>query len=284
MTPENTFLHGRQKRKRSVARSLGKPLENPWRLEMAPMLKTPCQSLARRDPIPKSPCSLAHILLGGALVLAAGCSCERSEEKETSAQAESVESQQKDESQKKKQDSESEDATASKAPEARGHRRPVGPRLVVQPGKGLGAILFGATRETIERQMQAPCDIQTKTRCAYIKQAVDFTLEDGVLVRAKAHLRDRPVPGTGGKQRFGTFRGGMRPRIMLGLHRHVVLEEYGEPRRKETISLPKSETGTVARHFYDGLILEYDRIENGNIVLAAFEVFPSEGEKEGQGS
>lgn len=155
-----------------------------------------------------------------------------------------------------------------------GERVPVGPKQIVLPGHGITAIRFGATVETIERHMQAPCDEKTETRCLYIKQAIDFTLDKGVLMRAKVHLRDRLVPGHPDKA-FGTFYGGMQPDILLGLHRHIVHEEFGEPERSEQVGSGKN-LGLVARDFYPGVILEYDKIENGNTVLAAMEVFPAD--------
>jgi hypothetical protein len=158
-----------------------------------------------------------------------------------------------------------------------GHRFPIGPRLLVVPGRGLGAIRFGATFETVERHMAAPCDLKTETRCLYVRQAVDFTMKDGVVVGMKAEMRDRPVkngPATGDKA-FGSFNGLVPPEIMMGLHRHVVIEEFGEPDKKEPVENPKGH-GLVDRHFYDGLIFEYDKIENGNVVLAGIEIVPSE--------
>lgn len=159
----------------------------------------------------------------------------------------------------------------------RGETRPAGPRQVVLPGQGITAIRFGATIETIERHMRAACDIRVGdpkavSRCVYVKQAVDFSMEKGELVRAKVHLRDRLVPGYP-DQAFGAFYGGMKPDILLGLHRHVVHEELGKPERSETVGDGKS-LGLVARDYYPGVTLEYDLIDNGNTVLAAMEVYP----------
>ncbi len=158
-----------------------------------------------------------------------------------------------------------------------GHRFPVGPPLVFLPGKGVGAIRFGATVETIERHMQAPCDKKTEDRCLYVRAAVEFFLEDGVVKRIKAHRRDRKVtdPPADGEKFYGSLSGLVQPRIMMLLHRHVVLEEFGEPKKKEEISPPGSD-GLVERHFYDGINLEYDKIENGNVVLSGIEIYPSE--------
>lgn len=162
------------------------------------------------------------------------------------------------------------------APLSLGHRFPIGPQLIFVPGKGVGPIRFGATVETIERHMMAPCDKKTESRCLYVRAAVEFFLEDGVLTRVKAHRRDRVVtdPPEKGEKYFGTLSGIVQPRIMLGLHRHVVLEELGEPKKKEEVS-PPGPDGLVDRHFYEGINCEYDKIENGNTVLAAIEIVPS---------
>jgi len=162
-------------------------------------------------------------------------------------------------------------------PLALGHVYSVGPRLVLMPGKGAGAIRFGATVETIERHMEGPCDKVTAERCLYARQAVEFFLTDGKVSRIKAHRRDRKVtdPAPGKDEYFGTLAGIVQPTILLGLHRHVVLEEYGEPSKKEEVS-PPGPDGLVDRHYYDGIVFEYDQIENGNIVLAAIEIQPSQ--------
>lgn len=157
-----------------------------------------------------------------------------------------------------------------------GHRYPVGPRLVFLPGKGVGAIRFGATVETIERHMEASCDEKTEKRCIYVRQAIEFFLEDGKLARIRASRRDRAVPDAPAKgdQYFGSLRGIVQPKIMMGLHRHIVVEEFGEPVKKESID-PPGPDGQLDKHFYDGIIFEYDKIENGNIVLGGIEVYPS---------
>jgi hypothetical protein len=165
-------------------------------------------------------------------------------------------------------------ASVAPAPKLAGEQRPIGPRQLVVPGRGITAIRFGATVDTIERHMQAPCDMKTESRCLYVKHAMDFTLEKGVLVRAKVERRDRPVPGVPG-QVYGTFHGGMAPAVMLGLHRHIVHEEFGPPDRSEAVPAPLG-LGLVQRDFYSGLTLEYDRIANGNLVLSALEVFPAD--------
>lgn len=162
-------------------------------------------------------------------------------------------------------------------PQVQGSPVPVGPRLVGLAGKGFSAIRFGATFETVERHMGAPCQIRSETHCTYVQQAVDFTMKDGVVVAMKAQRRGRRVgeAQAGAKaQYYGMFNGAFPPTLMLGLHRHVVLEEFGEPSKKEPLTGPD---GQVERHFHEGVLFEFDKLENGNTVLAAIEIVPAPG-------
>ncbi len=161
-----------------------------------------------------------------------------------------------------------------------GNPQPSGPPLQVLPGQGVGPIRFGATFATVARHMQRPCDERTETRCLYIDQAVDFTMKDGVVDGIYAVRRDRPAPPrANGKPRyFGTFFGGLPPDLSLGVHKHIVLEELSPPERIETLPTP-DQNGTVERHYYDGLVLEFDKLPNGNTVLGAIRVSPSKTAK-----
>ncbi len=146
---------------------------------------------------------------------------------------------------------------------------------VVLPGRGLSSIRFGATRETIERQMQAPCAYASEKRCVYVDRGLEFFLNAGVLEKIRIHIYNHnsdDVPNA--ERNYGAFNGVLPAEIRPGLHRHIVLSEYGEPSKQEKIKKPPA-FGLQERHFYDGITLEYDRIENGNIVLAAMEIFPS---------
>ncbi len=80
---------------------------------------------------------------------------------------------------------------------AHGSPQPIGPALVVVPGVGLSAIRFGATFDTVERHMGAPCDIRTENRCGYVRQAVEFTMTDGVVSGMSVQRRDRQVKNPG---------------------------------------------------------------------------------------
>jgi len=168
-------------------------------------------------------------------------------------------------------------APVKKAPKPqmpKGNAVPTGPRIVLVPGKGAGAVRFGATFETVERHMAGPCDIKTETRCGYVDQAIEYAMKEGVVSGIKVHRRGRQVEGAEkeGQKYYGSFRGIVQPKLMLGLHRHVVVEEFGEPSSKAPL---KGADGQVETHTYDGIVFEYDKIENGNTVLSGIEIVPS---------
>jgi hypothetical protein len=161
-----------------------------------------------------------------------------------------------------------------------GNPRSLGPPLQVMPGQGIGPIRFGATFDTVARHMQHPCDERTETRCLYIDQAVDFTMKDGVVDGIYVVRRDRPAPprADGQPRYFGTYFGGMLPDIALGVHKHIIEEELHPPERIEKLPAPDA-NGTVERHYYDGVVLEFDKLPNGNTVLGAMRILPSKTAK-----
>lgn len=148
----------------------------------------------------------------------------------------------------------------------------VGPELLVAPGRGLSAIRFGTNFEMLERQMGRSCEVRTETRCLFMEQAVDFTMKDGVVSGIKTYRKDRLVPGLAPRV-FGIFKGALPPSIQFGLHRHIVAQEI-EQKPERTEEIKHGAEGLVAREFYPGLVIEYDRLSNGNVVASTFEVVP----------
>src|SRR5690606_32148866 len=75
-------------------------------------------------------------------------------------------------------------------------RIPVGPRLLIVPGKGFGPIRFGARLDTIERLIGEPCEEKreegAQVICRFSAHAVDFVLEKGVLTQMRGHRLGRP--------------------------------------------------------------------------------------------
>src|SRR5690606_27348920 len=118
---------------------------------------------------------------------------------------------------------------------------PVGPMLGVLPGRGLGPIRFGATLETIERHMEAPCTEKSETLCRYKAHALDFHLKDGVLERVVVHGDERPF-NTLTSDTYGIFNGLLHGGARLGMYRHVVHQEFGAPIRTEEVSAGTSNT------------------------------------------
>jgi hypothetical protein len=159
-------------------------------------------------------------------------------------------------------------ASYAPAPQRTSWPVPVGPRLAVEAGQGLGPIRFGATVPTIERLMEAPCDLKTADLCRYYKQAVDFELKDGVVARIRVHRTERPAgkDATGKARVYGVFNGGIPPDLRFGMLPWAIHEHLGKPKR---VDPAPGESGfdTAEVHYYDGLILEFDRIGKSQPVL-----------------
>jgi hypothetical protein len=147
----------------------------------------------------------------------------------------------------------------------------VGPQLLIQPGKGIGPIRFGATAETVERLMESkPTEVvQTNglTVMRYQSHAVEFTLQDGVVVKVYIHGNEREYTQGGGHSVanvYGIFNGAFANGGKLGMYSQYA--NQGEPKRIEKVE--PGRFSTVERHHYESMVLEYDRLANGNVVLA----------------
>lgn len=152
---------------------------------------------------------------------------------------------------------------------------PTGPSLAIEAGKGVGAIRFGATVHTIERLMGSRCQVLSENLCRYSVHGVDFHLVNGVLAKVHVQRAGRPAGTdvTGKKVEFGFFNGGIRPDLALGMTPKAMQEYLGPPERVEQVTEPNPQN-MVARDYYPGLIIEYDRYKNGNIIWAGAVVFP----------
>lgn len=155
---------------------------------------------------------------------------------------------------------------------------PTGPRLAILPGKGVGPIRIGATRATIERQMDRPCDVVTETLCRYIGRAVDFHLTGGVVDKVVVHRRDRPAGKNkaGEDSVFGIFNGGFPPDFEVMMKQKVIMDHLGPALKQEPVT-GDNPNHTLERHYYDGMTVEYDRYDNGQIVLGGVIIEKSTG-------
>jgi hypothetical protein len=145
---------------------------------------------------------------------------------------------------------------------------PSGPVLAVLAGQGVGPIRIGATVATIERLMEAPCEVKTADVCRYPGRGVEFLLEKGATRTVHVYRAGRPTRDQAGNPtEFGFFRGAIPPDVQLGMVPAAVQEHVGQP-----LSVERSgATGPgerVETHHYPGLTIFYDRLENGNLVMA----------------
>lgn len=148
-------------------------------------------------------------------------------------------------------------------------RIPVGPNLVIMPGKGLGPLRFGATVETIERLIGEPCEEKREQAgnvvCRYSAQAVDFVLHDGKVVEMRGHRLGRPFKPEP-KLDYGIFNGRFAEGVAFGMLPAAATELLGAPKRVRPVT-DDNPNHTVEVHEYDGYRLEFDRISPESVVL-----------------
>lgn len=150
---------------------------------------------------------------------------------------------------------------------------PSGPSLAIEAGQGVGAIRLGATVGTIERLMQARCEVLTEDLCRYVSHGVDFHLQGGLASWIHVQRAGRPAgtDASGEPVEFGFFNGGILPDLRLGMLPKAIQEYLGPPERIEPVPQPNP-ASIVARDYYPGLVIEYDRYTNGNIIMGGVRI------------
>lgn len=123
--------------------------------------------------------------------------------------------------------------------------------------------------------MALPCEVKTKEVCRYLSRAVEFQLENGVTKTIVVSRAGRPTKDSSGKDaEFGFFNGAIPPDLQLGMVPSAIQEHLGQPKQVERSG--SAGTGAADRvelHRYDGMRIEYDRIENGNLVVGGIVIF-----------
>lgn len=152
-------------------------------------------------------------------------------------------------------------------------RIPVGPNLLIMPGKGIGPIRFGARLDTIERLIGEPCEEKREEAggavvCRYSAQAIELVLRGGVLQEIRAHRMGRPFKPEP-KLDFGIFNGRFESGAAFGMLEVGAQELLGKPKSVQKVDKPAAENPnlTVAVHEYDGFTLEYDQLGPERVVL-----------------
>lgn len=140
--------------------------------------------------------------------------------------------------------------------------------LAVLAGQGVGPIRIGATVATIQRHMDLPCEVKTPAVCRYIGRGVEFHLKHGVTERIYVQRAGRAAgkDKDGNEREFGFFNGAIPPDLRLGMIPKAIQEHLGPPEHVETIQ-PAPPNNVAERHHYRGLIVEYDRHANGNLIM-----------------
>jgi hypothetical protein len=157
-------------------------------------------------------------------------------------------------------------APSSSAPVRQPSRyKPSGPAFAVEPGAGLGPVRFGSTVATVERHMQAKCEELTDKFCRFVSYGIELELASGAVSGIVIHRFDRQVDGSPNKQ-WGTFAGGIPPRVLMAMVPEAVIEQIGKPKRTETIK-EANPYGAVRRDTYDGMVLDYDNNRLNNRLM-----------------
>ena len=138
-----------------------------------------------------------------------------------------------------------------------------GPRLAIVAGQGVGAIRLGASVSTVERLMEAPCDEKTQTVCRYLARAVEFELNDqGKVKRIRTHRQARKA----GDKSYGLFNGAIPPDLVFGMI-PAAIQQYMGPPEKVIDSNEGAAPEAFQQHVYKGIVLEWDKLDNGRTVL-----------------
>lgn len=158
---------------------------------------------------------------------------------------------------------------SARPPQGRNWPMPSGPMLAIFAGQGVGPIRIGATVATIQRHMALPCDVKTPALCRYIGRAVEFELKNGVTERIRVHRAGRAAgKDAGGSEReYGFFNGAIPPDLRFGMTPAAIQEHLGPAERVEKVEPSAPPNSTAERHYYPGLLVEYDRHANGNLIL-----------------
>jgi hypothetical protein len=147
---------------------------------------------------------------------------------------------------------------------------PIGPRLAVLAGKGVGAIRLGATLATVERHMDASCPQRDGQRCVYPRHALifEFGPDDKGLERVLIHRQGRALPGG---EEAGVFNGVIPPDLAFGMLVSAMQQDLGPP-KKVIPGAEGAHSATSEQHVYDGMVLEYEKLDNGNTVLGGIRI------------
>ncbi|HEV8246578.1 MAG TPA: hypothetical protein VGP93_12455 [Polyangiaceae bacterium] len=169
--------------------------------------------------------------------------------------------------------------SSASRPKGRDWPLPSGPVLAILAGQGVGPIRIGATVPTIQRLMALPCDVKTPAVCRYIGRAVEFQLKNGVTERIYVQRAGRAAgkDSSGEPREYGFFNGAIPPDLRFGMIPAAIQEHLGPPERVEKLE-PLAPNQTAERHYYPGLVVEFDRHANGNLIMGGVLIEKPAGE------
>lgn len=116
--------------------------------------------------------------------------------------------------------------------------------------------------------MELACPARAPGVCRYAERGAEFFLDgEDRVERMHLHRVGRRVAGT----QMGIFNGAIPPDLQFGMLPEAVMEGLGKPTRViqgDAGAYP----GTVEQHEYAGMVLEYDRMPSGQLVLSGIRI------------
>jgi hypothetical protein len=113
--------------------------------------------------------------------------------------------------------------------------------------------------------MEFPCEIKTDTLCGYNGRAIDFVLTNGAASAMHIHRVDRADANLA-RAKYGVFNGRLLNGVSPGMLRPAAMEMLGAPQRVEPV-VDGGSWGTVERHHYPEMVIEYDKMPSGDVVV-----------------
>jgi hypothetical protein len=116
--------------------------------------------------------------------------------------------------------------------------------------------------------MQAPCEENKPGLCRYLSRGADFEFVQDKLARIKL---SRPGRVADSGKTYGSFNGAIPPDIRFGMLPWAVAQVLGPPRRVEKPAVA-GVNRTLRADYYDGIVIEYDQLDNGNLIFSGVRI------------
>lgn len=116
--------------------------------------------------------------------------------------------------------------------------------------------------------MELPCPDKSETVCRYVDRGAEFQFVNDKLTRIVIHRGGRAAPD--GKV-WGVFNGGIPPDLRFGMIIPAVQQFLGPPKSVKAGN-EGADKETTEQHVYEGMVLEYDTLPAGRVILGGVRI------------